>query len=195
MDLCHLVRPVRVVCLKFRWCFLHWKLHFHLFSFKIILISNQDTSLANWAGGVIALQWGFTYSVKSTPQPPLRPFSGQQAGQSGGTTGWTMPLFFRKRRPSEDAKKRLEYQLCLVSFCCGFVCLCVGISISSTVFVCIIDAYIIWRSHTITRRPHRNNVVAYMICKSFKFLLCLTSSLKRQELMMSLTFPHVNWVR
>uniref|UniRef100_A0A673Y7G6 Uncharacterized protein n=1 Tax=Salmo trutta TaxID=8032 RepID=A0A673Y7G6_SALTR len=24
-----------------------------------------------------------------------------------------MPLFFRKRKPSEDSKKRLEYQLCL----------------------------------------------------------------------------------
>ena len=25
-----------------------------------------------------------------------------------------MPLFFRKRKPSEEARKRLEYQMCLV---------------------------------------------------------------------------------
>lgn len=24
-----------------------------------------------------------------------------------------MPLFFRKRKPSEEARKRLEYQMCL----------------------------------------------------------------------------------
>ena len=24
-----------------------------------------------------------------------------------------MPLFFRKKKPSEDARKRLEYQMCL----------------------------------------------------------------------------------
>lgn len=26
---------------------------------------------------------------------------------------WRMPLFFRKRKPSEEARKRLEYQMCL----------------------------------------------------------------------------------
>ncbi|KAG2455911.1 LRSM1 ligase, partial [Polypterus senegalus] len=34
--------------------------------------------------------------------------------QAGRVQHWDMPLFFRKKKPSEDAKKRLEYQLCLV---------------------------------------------------------------------------------
>uniref|UniRef100_A0A667XC69 Leucine rich repeat and sterile alpha motif containing 1 n=1 Tax=Myripristis murdjan TaxID=586833 RepID=A0A667XC69_9TELE len=39
-----------------------------------------------------------------------------------------MPLFFRKRKPSQDSQKRFEYQLCLVrNRCipCLFVCVCV----------------------------------------------------------------------
>lgn len=28
-----------------------------------------------------------------------------------------MPFFFKKKKPSEDSKKKLEYQLCLVMRC------------------------------------------------------------------------------
>lgn len=39
---------------------------------------------------------------------------GKAAGQQSKNKELRMPLFFKKRKPSEESKKRLEYQLCRV---------------------------------------------------------------------------------
>lgn len=38
--------------------------------------------------------------------------------ETAGQAGLRMPLFFRKRKPSEDSQKRLEHQLCRVRTVC-----------------------------------------------------------------------------
>lgn len=53
--------------------------------------------------------------------------------ETAGQAGLRMPLFFRKRKPSEDSQKRLEYQLCRVK----------------TVFLCY-DAFHLTSSHHLT---------------------------------------------
>lgn len=51
-----------------------------------------------------------------------------------------MPLFYRKKKPSEESKKRLEYQLCLVSMrrCQAFVFKCSYQSVH-TVVLCTLS--------------------------------------------------------
>lgn len=45
--------------------------------------------------------------------------------------GFRMPLFYRKKKPSEESKKRLEYQLCLVSMikCLALRLLCLNVKL------------------------------------------------------------------
>lgn len=48
-----------------------------------------------------------------TPQP-FSALTLCAPGQSQSQPGLKMPLFSRKKKPSEEARKRLEYQMCLV---------------------------------------------------------------------------------